>query len=514
MSSEKNKALRSIFKGASIVFIGIAISKVLALAFRVLVGRALGPEDYGIISVMMAVFSSALVFGHMGINKGIQRYVSYHREEDKEKMLSYARTGFLLILIPSTTVALILFASAPWISVYIFNEPKLIWPIRMAALAIPFWGIARCCIAITNALEKMQYKVYISRIWANASEVALAFLLVYIGYGYLGAAFAYAFGFASASVLGLYYVRKIYPELFSGKKTSYNFRELWQYSWPLFAASTFGILTSHIDTFMLQYFTGSESVGFYQAAYPFAALLLIGKSAFSSIFLSRASFLASKSEKDLAETFKTIIKWVFMITIPVFLLLIAYPRSVLVLFGEQYYTVENVLRILLLGFLIHAVIAPAKEIYQAVGRTKIITTISIILGGFNIVLNAALIPLYGITGAAIATAASFILIFIVKLFYIHKITGEIPFKKSIAKVFISGLLTIGIILSISHTLFETAPEWFIIPAFLLFALLYPLLLILTRSLEEDDLEIINTIEKKFPRLHPLVDIIRRLLTIE
>ena len=497
MSSEKNKALNSILKGASIIFIGVVISKLLGLLFRVLVGRTLGPTEYGIIALLIAVFSAAETFGHMGINRGVQRYISFYRgEEDLVKMVGTARSGYLLILLPSIIVGALLFVFAPWLSVEIFDEERLITPLQMAAVAIPFWGVAKVSVAVTNAFEKMQYKVYINKIWTNSSEVFLAFLLIYLGYGYIGASFAYVFGFATASVLGLYYVQKVFPEVFSYGDSDKNYSQLWQHSWPLFAAGVFGIITGHIDTFMIQYFIGAEQVGIYQAAYPFAILLLAGNSMFSKIFLSRASYLTSKSQEDLTATFRVIVKWVTLVTLPVFLLLLAYPRSVLVLFGAEYYAAENVLRILLVGFMIHAVMEPAKDVFQAVDRTKLITGLSVIVAGLNFGLNIFLIPLYGITGAALASTATFIVVFGVKALFIHRILGVQPFRTSIFRIMAAGIAGIGLIVLIANSLFVSTPYWFLIPGFIGFGLVYSVLTVLFGSFEEEDITILHTVDEK------------------
>lgn len=512
MSQEKDDALKSIFKGASIVFVGIIISKIFGLLFRVLVGRHLGPSEYGVITLMMAVFSVATTFGHLGIHNGVQRYISFYRgEEEHEKVIGTIRTGYIMIFMSSLIAGIILFVLSPVISIEILNERKLIWPLRMISVILPLWGVARISISTTNALEKMQYKVYISQIWTNVTEVGLAAILIYLGYSYLGAAFAYAFGFGTSAILGIYYVKKLLPETFARKKAAkYNFDELWSHSWPLLAAGVFGVIIGHIDTFMIQYFKGSESVGLYQAAYPFAALLLIGNKMFSSIFLSRASYLTSKSEKDLSKTFKVVVKWISIITVPIFLLLLAYPRSVLILFGAEYYQVENVLRILLIGFFLNTIIGPANRVYQAIDRTKVITLLSIILATANFALNLILIPIYSITGAAIASAASFGLIFVVKILYLYRFTGTLPFRKSILKVMASGIIAISIIYLTTRLFFSNTPEWFLAPALIMYAVLYPSCVLLSGTIESEDLEIVYAIDEKIPfNVKPLINIIER-----
>ena len=512
MTEEKNKALRSIFHGGAILFVGVLLSKIFGLLFRILVGRSLGPVEYGIIAVMMSAFSLMTTFGHLGIHRGVHRYVAYYRGERSDKSVLFTvRSGYLMILLPSLVVSIGVFVLSPWISTVLLDEERLIWPLRMAAVALPFWGIAKVSIGITNAFEKMQYKVYVKKIWVNFTEVILAFVLIYAGYNYLGAAFAYAFGFLTSAFLGLYFAYKVYPDLFSMKDASYHTGELWQHSWPLFAAGVFAFITGHIDTFMLQYFDGSESVGLYQAAYPFAILLLASNSIFNSIFLSRASYLTSKDSKELNSIFKTVVSWTAIITIPVFLLLFAYPRGALILFGSEFLEVDNILRVLLIGFLLQTVINPAQKVYQAVDKTRIVTILSVLLAIFNFSLNLILIPIYGIMGAAIASTAAFALIFLVKIVYIYKILGSQPFQLSAVKALLAGILTISIIYGVSSLLFEVVPEWFLLVAFALFTGIYPVIFIAMGGVTENDLVILREIDEKTSiDLSPLKKIFKKL----
>jgi len=499
MGRGKDEALKSIFKGASIVFIGVIASKLLSFGFRILVGRRLGVADYGVITVMMAVFSVANTFGHMGLNQGVQRFVSMYRaEEDTEGMIGLARTGYLMILVPSSIVAVSVFFLAPWLATTVWSDPKLVWPIRMAVLAVPLYGIARVSISVLNAFEKMQYKVYINKLWANISQLVIAAVLIAVGYGYMGAAFGFAFGFGSSAVLGLLFVNKVFPAVFERVTGRYEFSELWSHSWPLFAAGVFGIVSGHIDTFMLQYFESSEAVGLYQSAYPFAVLLLMGNSMFNAIFLSRASYMVSETPDELAGTFRVVVKWVGIVTVPVFMLLFVFPRLALVFFGAEFYAAENVLRVLLAGFMLQSLIGPSGKIYQAMDRTKIMTVLSILGAAGNFALNLLLIPRYGIIGAAGATAGTIVLLFGIRIMYLYKLLGTHPFRWSTVRVFGAGLTAIGVVFAASRVLFETMSVWPLVLVALAFAGLYPALVVVFGALEQEDLEIVYAVEDRLP----------------
>ncbi len=502
-SEEKENAIKSIFKGGTIVFLGVIASKFMGLGYRVLVGRYLGPADYGVISVMMAVFSVSTTLVYIGLPNGIQRYISYYLEQDdRESARGTVRTGFKLLTATSVIGGIILFAIAPWLSNTVFNEPKAIWPIRMMAVILPFRAYTLIFTRITNAFEKMQYQVITGRIYANFSKMLVAAILVGLGTGYMGAAAGYAFGFGSAAFVGGYFAYKVFPDAFSlSKPVTHNYSELFHHSFPLMAAGLFGIITGHIDTFMLQIFRDSTQVGIYQAAYPFAMLMTTGLSMFSSIFLSNASKLASQgNEGDLVSTYRTVIKWVSIVTVPVFLIIFAFPKTALIVYGAEYYSATNVLRVLLVGFMLSALIGPASNIYQAYDRTKLNLVASIIIATVNAGINYVLIPQNtwygGPMGAAIASTIAFAAVFIFHFGTLYRILGGQPFRFSLLKIWVSGLVSIGVVYGISNLLFNITPVWFFAVNLGIFGAIYGVLLLVSRTIEEEDLVVLRALRDK------------------
>jgi len=466
----KNRALKSIFKGGAIVFLGIAISKIFSLVFRVIVGRYLGPTEYGIIMLMTAVFSTAAGLSTIGVPLGVQKYVAYYRSQNKpEKIRGTIRTGLKIVTIPSTIIGATLFIFAPWISNNFFGQPKAIIPIRLIAIVIPLRAWHDVLTNVTDAFERMQYEVYVERIYSSTVKVSLTAALVLLGYNYLGAAFGFAFALGSSVILSIYFATQTFEGIFSRKYPAQeNYSEIFHHSWPLFGGSLIGILAGNIDSFSIEYFLSSADLGIYQAAYPFAALLLIGKDMFSSIFLSNASKVSSGGEyEQLAELYRTLTKWISIVSIPIFLFMFAFPRAFLTVYGAEYFSGQMILRILSVGFLFSAIIGPASNVYQAVGRTKLVLVTSAIIGVLNILLNIALVPIYGSTGAAIATTIAFISVGLVNIIILWRIIGKNPFKTSTMKVWISGFLSISIAYFITNTMFEKASMWFLAIALVL-----------------------------------------------
>ncbi len=494
-----SKVTKSLFAGGSIIFAGMIIQKLLGLTYRVIVGRFIGPEAYGIISVMIAVFSIVATVAYIGIPQGVQKYVSSYRgKNDLEGQIGVIRTGLILTAISSTLTGIALFLLAPWLAAEIFNDLRVLWPIRFVALILPLRMLRKIGNSITDGYEEMQYTAYSLKIYPHITMVGLTIILAYMGYDYLGAAAAFTFAYGTAFILAVYYAYQKIPEAFNYNYSGrYEPRKLFHHSWPLFAAGLLGTLAGYIDTLMLQTFMGAREVGLYQGAYPFAAILTFGGTIFGSIYLSNASKLYGENKiGEMNESYRLVVKWTAMLSVPAFLIMFAFPQLFLQIFGSEYLGMGNVLRILAIGFLFSAIIGPVSKTLQAIEKTQYKLYITLFTATTNITLNYLLIPIYGIVGAAIATAGTFILAFAIKLAVIKKLTGTQPYRYSVLKVILVSTLAILTAYIPLKTLFGAMQLWHLIPASIIFGTTYTVLILYTQILEEEDLQTLKYIKEK------------------
>jgi O-antigen/teichoic acid export membrane protein len=402
-------------------------------------------------------------------------------------------------------IGIILFFLAPWLAVEVFSEPKAIWPLRFVAILLPLRAINMVLVNVLVAFEKMKEQVLTTKFYINAAKMVVALaLVVYLpaSQGYIGAAAGYAFGFGSALVVSYYFARKYVSGIFSPSvDADYNYGELFHHSWPLLAAGLFGMITGHIDTFMLQAFKGSTEVGLYQGAYPFAALLTVGVGMFASIFLSNASkLIASEEIGELRSTYRALVKWVSLVTVPVFVIMFAFPRSVLVVFGSEYFAVENALRMLSIGFLLSSLTGPVAQIYQAMDRTKLNFYTSVLIAVANGCLNYLFIPrtdmFGGAMGASIASTLAFVVLVAVEIILLYRLLGIQPFRFSVLKVWVSASVSILAIWGLTNMLFQYTPLWFFVVDLVLFSAIYGMLVLVLGTIEEEDLVVLRAIRDK------------------
>ncbi|MFB6144604.1 MAG: flippase, partial [Candidatus Nanohaloarchaea archaeon] len=508
----KHSALKIIFAGGSIMFFATFIAKFLALIYRLMTGRLLGPIDYGVITLMMTIYSTVTTFAFLSIPQGVQKYVSdYRGKKNYQRVKGTVRSGLLMVLATSTFIGLILFMSSRFLAVQIFNEELAIWPIRFVAISLPFLGATKVLTNVAEGYEEMKPTAYTGEISVNLIKVVLTALLIYLSFGYLGAAFAFSFSIICGGGIAYYFYKKIIPAKVEEAKPSHNYKEIVVFSLPLIAGGMFGVISGQIDTYMLQYFLGTKQVGLYNAAYPFALLISSFSGIFSSVFMSAASRLNSEGKGKInAEIFRTLTKWISALGVPIFLILFFFPKTALFLFGKEYYSAAPVLRILSIGFLLSSITGPVQNIYQAYDRTELNFYTSAVLAISNLILNYLFIVVLsqGILGAALATTISFAITAIFNIVMSYKFLGKNPFKLATFKTWFFGIISILMPYTISNYFFKITPSWFFLIDLALFSGLYFLLLGFTRTLETEDKVIIEGILTKVGLSKELASILK------
>lgn len=498
MSKNKKQALNSIMKGGAIVFLGTLGSKFLGLLYLMLAGR-LGVGDYGVISLMISVFSAVSTVGFMGVHQGVQKYVAEYRGKgDWSKIRGTMASGFQLIGLSSVITGLLLFMLAPFLANNLFNEPRALWPIRMVAIAIPFQAFTNVLNNYSEAMGDMKPTIITIQIFSNLVKIIAASSLVALGFGYLGASFGFALAFIVPTGLAYYFYTKKKTEKFEEATPRKNYSEIIQHSWPLFAAGILGVITGDIDTFMLQSLKGTTEVGFYNAAYPLGALIVGFSGIFGNIFLSNSTELLARDKKEaLTDVFGNTIKWINLLAVPIFLVVFAFPKSALILFGSEYFSAAPVLRVISLGFLINSLLGPAGQVYQSYGKTKLNLYTTALLATLNLILNYFLIKSYGTIGAAAATTLSFVVLFCAHYFLVKQFIDVKFFTFETFKVWIAGLISIGITYITSNILFGVVPRWFLIIDLMIFGALYGSLLLVLDPFETQEREILQEAGKKY-----------------
>ena len=501
MSTELEKSLATVARGAGIIFIGLIIGNFLGMINQVILGRFLGPANYGILNLAISVVVIIGTFASFGLIGALPVCIPHHHEKNQNDIVkSIIRFSLKLVLISSIFIGVVLWILSDIIAVNIFHESNLIVLLKFFAFCFPFLVLPNILHAILRAFGGVKHKVYLYDIGTPLTKILIFILFIIAGNRLFGAAIAYIGGFIVVLFVSMYLIQKRYFPFLSAEyeKASVG-KKLLSFSWPLALTGVTFLFISKTDIVLLGYYMSSKDVGIYTAALSITGMLTFVGSAFEWIFLPVISkYFATGQLDELKSLFKSSSKWMFLIVLPVFLFILLFSEEIIrLLFGVEYVEGSLALIILAFGISMNMLTGLTGNMLVGSGHTKL-NLLSEIIGGItNISLNIMLIPIYGIIGAAIGTAASYFTRNLSSLAFVYKTTKTHPFKKSHINIIISGIVVLMIVYFIKIQIYSFFIWWIglILLGIALFAL-YIVLILFSRCIDENDKFILKAVGEK------------------
>lgn len=403
---EQGKAKRSSFIAFVIRICGAA----LALLSQVILARLMGSFEFGI---YVLVWTSTLILGDLacfGFHTTIIRYVpQYLQRHQPNEARGILRTGPVFTLISAASVTLI--------GIIVLNslsnqfEPYYWAPFLIGLCCVPalalgniFDGTARSQGWILAALSPG----YLIR-----PLLMLVIFILMMASGFepqAATALISAFTGAAITVIGqrLFLQNNLRKTLPVGAKT-YHLREWLKVSLPIFLIEGFFFLLINIDVLMVGHMMDPHSVAMYFAVTKILALAHFVYFAVKSSVAQRYSQLLHGGDQQEFNSFaRNSARWTFWPTVLLCGLLLLTGWPLLALFGPDFTHGYPLLYILIIGVIARASVGPCESLLSMSGNQNICAVLYVLALIVNIALNLALIPLLGLSGAAIATLCAMI----------------------------------------------------------------------------------------------------------
>lgn len=495
MMDSRKAAVRGLFKGGSIVFVGLVLELGISFFAKVLMARVLGQVDYGVatLGITTLSFSSAILL--LGLNNGIGRYLPRFDDtaERKGVILSALEVAVPLAVVTATILAIF----ARPIATVVLQAPEATGVLRAAAVGIPFAVLLKLSIGVVQGMEQTVPKVLIRNVLQPVLRFGLIAGVLLSGLGSLAIVWSYTATFVVAGLAGLYYVLRRTPALESVGGVRIR-RELVTFSAPLMLMTTMMMVLSNLDIFFISYFQSAGDIGTYNVIYPLAELLTMTLSGFSFIFLPTFSRLhADGDHVGMHRIYQVVTKWILLLALPGLFLFVAFPGMAIgATFGWEYREGALALVVLSVGFFTHAVAGPNMNALTSIGDTRIVMVDNLVAAGVNVVLNYLLIPEYSYLGAAMATAVSYALLNVLYSLSLYRRTGIHPFTPSLLKPAAGAGVAMALVYSVVTI---TVPRTVVTTAvaFGCFLLLYGVVILRLGAIQEEEVMLVLSIEERF-----------------
>ena len=462
----------------------VFISQVIALAtgflLSVILGRFLGASPFGLYTMTLTIYTIASLVGGIGIPPAMVKYVAEFKE-NKEKLDIFVSCGIVNSVIFGAIAGTVLFTLSNTLA-NIFNMPELTDLIKIIAFSLPFLVVNNTLLGLLNGLREM--KSYSLRTVIRSSLLlSLTILFVGIGFGIKGAVLALLLSEVGTLFLLIFISRNFFS--FVIRDYVETTKELVKFGSQLFLASAIWMANTNADKLLIGYFLMDKDVGIYAIALAITQGLLIIPGAISTVTYPAISEYNGKKRHEAIETLiNKSMKYSLVILSVLGILIIFFSKDIiLLLLKPEFLPAVMPLAILVFGMMFFGAWGSVGSTFSGVGRPDITWKICAINLIVALVLDLLLIPLFGISGAAIGTTCSLLSEVILSIIMLKKILNINV--HNVVVVFAKVITSLGVVFLLMIS-FEKFVNHYIFGIFIV--LLYCLLLILANIITSQDLK--------------------------
>ncbi len=390
-----------------IVFLSIIVEKLVALINTIFVVRMITAEDYGLLTIIATLYGVFMTMNGLGSVQGLMRFGSIEKtKETRDQLANYI---FKLGLKRHILLTIVFFL------ISMINELKYpsIWTIIIFFVIRMIGAYFYSFILSYYRIQNENNLFALIGIKINGIGLFITLILTY----YLGV-YGYLLGLVITPWLALLFLnRKIFIGHYA-LPLNYNSKTFWNYSLNSSITYFLSEMLFLIDVFLISLFLDELAV----AQYKVAIILPMNLMFLPLIFMQTDYPKLSKNYQDKAYLL-FYIKNYYKVFIPLCLLilLIGYLLKdwlLVFFFGQAYADNGQVLFVILIAVTMNMCF---KNLYSnllsAVGRAKSNSIVSIVSLVIMVALSLILIPIYGVLGAAIALAITFILTGFLSAYY-------------------------------------------------------------------------------------------------
>jgi O-antigen/teichoic acid export membrane protein len=402
LGSAKSRLARA----ASTAFLINTVGTGLAFLSQLVLARFLGVEGYGIYAYVFAWTTILALLATLGFQTGILRFASAYRAREEWPLLRgvlryvVRRVGLAGVLIGIITAGVIL-------ALRRHLSPELARTFLVACALVPVLALLQVQGSVARAFGGVASAL------APQNLLSRAIVLAVIGiWGLLfsamiepSAAMAVML-LATAVALGCvnWAVRWLQPPQLADASPSYLAQEWRRVALPLLFMATVHVLLSRSDLLLLGVLTDTTSVGVYAVAARIADLVGFALTAVNVIFAPQIAALHARGDHAALQAAVTTTSWwvtlsALVIALPLFVM----AEMVLSLFGAAFTSGTVVLRILLVGQIVNAAAGSVGWMLTMTGHERQAAAVLGVAAATQIAVNAVLISLFGLEGAAVGT---------------------------------------------------------------------------------------------------------------
>ena len=395
---------------AGAAFLIRVISAAIAFVAQILLARWMGGFEFGI---YIYAWTWVLLIGGMvdlGLGSAAQRFIPEYTEHQQFALLR----GFLfasrwLALLNATLIAGIGAIAVTVLAPH--TDPKTIVPLYCSCAALPMFALWSVQSGIARSFNWVNLGLtpnYVQRQLVLLALMGLAYMIGLPTHA-VTATVVGVVALCSVSLSQLVILnRRLAGVVESGPKI-YAVPTWLATSAPIFVVEAFYLLLTYSDVIVLQQFRPANEVAIYYAAAKTLALVaFIYYSVSQTIAHKFAAYHISGDHKRLRASLRQAVRLTFWPSLGSIVLLLALGKPLLRLFGQNFDSGYYLMFIIAVGLLARASVGPVERLLNMLGERRACALVYAASFAINVALCIALIPLWGLTGAAVGSTLALV----------------------------------------------------------------------------------------------------------
>ncbi len=418
-----SQELRQLARGGLGGLLASVITGLGGLAFITIAARAFDKTDVGVVFTLTSLFLIALAVVTLGSDIGLIRFVAMRMGGDAAE--DHGATdvrrpdvaGVVVATLVPVIVLAVIAATLIWFLLPLVGLSERITDVaRIFALFLPFAAVSNLILATTRGLGLIRPTVLVESLLRQGLQPVLAIVVAVRTDAIEWLGLAWVAPYAVSCLAGLVSYHRICrrqqitpwvgPRSPSVRAVR---RELWAFNAPRALTQIAQIGIRRADIPIVAALAGPAAAAVYTAASRFVAAGLQGiKGVQQMVGPQIARLVGAGSYSGAGLALRTATTWNVVISWPLYVVCAVLPGLVLLLFGTGYESGTPVVVILALGMLVGTAAGPVDIALLMLGRSVQSLRNNLAALVTNLVLNLALVPVLGISGAAMAWSASIV----------------------------------------------------------------------------------------------------------
>jgi O-antigen/teichoic acid export membrane protein len=397
---------KSFLKHSGLAFVVRILGALTGFLLTLVVTRTLSVEQSGLFLLGYAICSAIGMLCTLGLTNAFIRFVGgYHAEANWGVIKGIVNKGLKAVIITSMGVALIIFVCSSFIGNNIFEKPQFEHVLTVMAFSIPCFALYQLMAFAFQGLHKPVVSIFLQNI-SNQVIVIIAVLIATVYITDLTATLVAIIFTIAASITVFIALIKWFSNKNLTVVADYSqTKELVASAKPLFFMILMGLLVKYSGQIISGVYLSTTDVAYFSVAQRISMLTSFVLIAVNLVAAPRFAACAKLGKtEELRSTSLFCSRIMIIMATPVVIFMFFFADFLMGFFGEEYIQAAYLLRILIIGQFINVITGSVGFLLNMTGHEKDMRNVVFFSGPLALGLGVVLTPIYGATGAAVATA--------------------------------------------------------------------------------------------------------------